>query len=177
MLIDPKQIDTVETIGELDGNPVEMARLLGGLFLVTGKPKGKKGMEILAAASHPAIAKYQIEKNYRDFRPALQKSEKFEPEVIGLTELLPQSFKNTGHDLYLVKNEINMDFVLTKHGSEVNKVSGTFSDDSLVLSKPTKTLEVGVAHSIGKASAREALSNNRDFVVLNKTKFDAKKMA
>jgi hypothetical protein len=177
MKINPSEIDNIETIGEMEGEPVEMLRTFGGLFITIGKPKGKKQKEVLSAASHPAIAKYQIEKNYRDFRPALQKSEKFEPEVVGLTELLPQNFKNTGHDLYLVKNETAMEFVLTKHGNEVNKITGAFSEDSLVLSKPNKAFDVSVAYSIGKASAREALSNNKDFIVLNKTKFEAKKMA
>jgi hypothetical protein len=173
MKINPSEIDNIETIGEMEGEPVEMIRTFGGLYIGVGRPKGKKQKEVLSAA----IAKYQIEKNYRDFRPALQKSEKFEPEVVGLTELLPQNFKNTGHDLYLVKNETAMEFVLTKHGNEVNKITGAFSEDSLVLNKPNKAFDVSVAYSIGKASAREALSNNKDFIVLNKTKFEAKKMA
>lgn len=177
MTINPNEIDTVETIGEMDGEPVEMARLIGGLYVVTGKAKGKNKAEVLSAASHGAIARYQVEKNFQNFRPSLQKSERFEPQVIGLTELLPQALQLKGHDLHLIKNEVNMDFIVTKHGIEVNKVSATFADDSLVLQKPSKPMDVGTAHSIGKASAREAVSNNKQFIVLSKTKFDAKKLA
>lgn len=177
MKINPSEIGDIQTIGEMDGEPVEMIRTLGGLYIGVGRPKGKKQKEVLSAASHPAIAKYQIEKNYRDFRPALQKSERFEPEIIGLTELLPKNVRKEGHDLYLIKNETSMDFILTRHGTEINKVSGTLSSDALILQAPQKDLDVGVAHSIGKASAREAISNNKTFIVLNEKKFDAKKLA
>jgi hypothetical protein len=176
MILKPSEIDKVETIGEMDGEPVEMIRTLGGLFVAVGKPKGKKQKEVLAAASHGAIAKYNVEKNFREFRPSLQKSERFEPETIGLTELLPKKLIEAGHDLYLIKNESSLDFVLTKNSLEVNKIVGTFSDDSLVLQRPQKNIDVRVAHSIGKASAREAISNNKEFVVVDKKRFLAKEM-
>jgi hypothetical protein len=176
MILKPSEIDKIETIGEMDGEPVEMIRTLGGLFVAVGKPKGKKQKEVLSAASHGAIAKYNVEKNFKDFRPSLQKSEKFEPETIGISELLPKDLKKTGHDLYLIKNEASIDFVLTKNNIQVNKVTGTFSENSFVLRRPDKSLDVGVARSIGKASAREAISNNKEFVELDEVRFVAKEI-
>lgn len=176
MILKPSEIDNIETIGEMDGEPVEMIRTLGGLFVAVGKPKGKKQKEVLSAASHGAIAKYNVEKNYRDFRPSLQKSEKFEPETIGLTELLPQDAQKKGHDLYLVKNESDMDFILTKHGIEVSKINATLSEDALVLNSK-QAIDANIAYAIGKASAREAISNDKEFVQVYNKKFEAKKMA
>ena len=178
MKIKENEIASIENIGELEDQPVEMIRTHGGLFIGLGVAKGKSQKEILAAGSHPALIKYTIEKNHRNFRPSLQKSESGIPEdVVGFTEFLPLNLRKSGHDLFMVKSPLDMKFILTKHGTEIGKVDGCYSDDSLVLINSTTNLDPAVAVSIGKIASKEALSNDKEFVTVLGKKFEAKKLA
>ena len=76
MLIDPKEVDSIEDIGTLDkDNKVKLVKTIGGLNLAVGKD-GSKEDRILAYASHSAIVKHQLRKRYNHrFAESMQKSE------------------------------------------------------------------------------------------------------
>lgn len=115
MEIRPSEISNVESIGSLDGEDVKMIRTLGGLYLVVGKPRGKSQQEVLSAASHGAIARYNVEKSYKNFQPNMMKSETGEIEIVtGMTGLLPKKMIENGFDFYAIKKSESVDLVLTK---------------------------------------------------------------
>lgn len=181
MEIKPSEIDKVEHIGHLDNGPVRMIRTVGGFWVAIGRPKGKKKDEALAAGSHPAIVKYNVEKAHSDFQPMLAKSESFLPEaqVIGFSELLPEKMRNKGYDLLMLEKSEETSFVLTKFGNEVNSYSAKLEEDSLTVSKakaPITQETVGFSKAVASAAATKALSEGKTYVEHDGSRFDAAKI-
>lgn len=118
MKIDPKEVKTVKTIGNLHDEDVKLVATKGGLYLALGrKSKGKKGHEALAAGSHPALVLHQIEKEFKnDFQPSMHKSE--QDQLPHVTEL-PCDIK--GLSMFSLKKDFKIDVVIAKFGIEVCK--------------------------------------------------------
>ena len=137
MQLTPNEIDIVEEAGVLDEYPVKLIRTKGGFWIAVGKPKGKLREEALAAGSHPAIVKYNLEKQYPKFQPSLMKSEYLSDGSIvdKHSHFLTQELRKSGHDVYSVQNGNEIDFHITKHNVKVNSISGRVDNDVLVINK------------------------------------------
>jgi|SRR5581483_179082 len=149
MQITPNEIDTVEHAGELNKNPVKMVRTKGGFWIAVGRPKGKQREEALAAGSHPAIVRYNLEKQYEDFQPAMMKSELLQDNSVveSHSHYLSDSLRKSGHDIYSVQNGNDVEFHITKQNMKVSTVPGKIENDSLVLK------ELNIPREFSKAMA------------------------
>jgi len=132
-VIRPSEIKSVEDIGTLENNPVKMIRTIGGLWVATGKPRGKREDEALAAGSHPAIVKHNVEKMYgASYQPLMAKSEgAIEPKVVDHSSQLAKSLIDKGYTLFSVQADAAVDFVLSKSGIEVLKHEALVKGESL----------------------------------------------
>jgi hypothetical protein len=137
-VIKPGEIKSVEDIGFLDSNPVKMVRTLGGLWVATGKLAGKKNEEALAAGSHPAIVKHNIEKMYGNkFQPTLAKSESMnEDKVTEHTDQLEATLSNKGYSLHSIQSNDQVSFIVSNRGIEVLKHTALIKSESLVFQQP-----------------------------------------
>lgn len=137
MDIQPHEIAEINEIGTLDGNSVKLARTKGGLNIAIGRKKGKTADEVLLAGSHPAIVKFNLEKQFSTFQPVLQKSEiSINPAlVIKHTERLTEDLQKSGHDLYSIQSGSNIEFQLTKHDIKVGSIKTELIKDSLVITE------------------------------------------
>lgn len=59
--LERKHISDIKVVGKCEGHAVSLLKTFGGLNIIAMMKNGEP--EILAFASHPAIAKYQAEKN------------------------------------------------------------------------------------------------------------------
>lgn len=118
MHIDPSEIKSIKTIGNLHDEDVKLIATKGGLYLALGKKvKDKKNHEPLAAASHPALVLHQIEKQYKkDFQPVLNKSES--EQFHEVTEL---NCSVKGLSMFCLKKNSEIEVIVTKFGIEICK--------------------------------------------------------
>lgn len=65
MNITPNEISEIEEIGTMNGLPVKLLTTKGGFRIAVGRNQGKQVDEALAAGSHPAIVKYNLENSTR----------------------------------------------------------------------------------------------------------------
>jgi hypothetical protein len=72
-MIDPKEITSITTLGHVDEDEVKLISTKGGFHLAI--LQGAGGPVALAAGSHPAIVRFQVESKQPGFRQALAKSE------------------------------------------------------------------------------------------------------
>jgi len=135
MQIDPKEVAGIEEAGMLDGHPVKLVRLKGGFFIAVGKPRGKSKEEALAAGSHGAIVKFNIEKSYPDFQPVMMKSEGMHPAVAeSHSHFLSEDLRKSGHDIFSVKEGETVNFYITKHNMNVHVIESVLEKGELAVS-------------------------------------------
>jgi hypothetical protein len=160
MQITPNEIDTIEEAGHLHNSPVKMIRTKGGFWIAVGKLRGKKTEEALAAGSHPAIVKFNIEKAFPEFQPAMMKSEHFSDNslVEKHSHFLSDELRKSGHDIYSVQDGINVDFHVTRHNMKVSTVNGILKEGALVLRELKLAKEF--ARALAGATTEKALSCN-----------------
>lgn len=158
MDITPNEIDSIEDAGILDSRPVKLIRTKGGFWIAVGQPKGKIKSEALAAGSHPAIVKFNIEKQYPGFQPIMMKSEGQKEVVEQHSHFLSDDLRKSGHDIYSVQNGPAVDFHVTKHNMKVSTINGNLIEDSLVLEK--LNLDKQFARAMAGATTEKALSCN-----------------
>jgi hypothetical protein len=160
MKITPNEIDAIEEAGVLNKEPVKLIRTKGGFWIAVGKPKGKRKEEAIAAGSHPAIVKYNIEKQYPDFEPAMMKSEDLtDTSVVEKhSHFLSDELRKSGHDIYSVQNGPEINFHITKHNLEVSSVKANLVEDSLVINE--MKMEKAFARAMAGATTEKALSVN-----------------
>jgi hypothetical protein len=166
MEIKASELDTseMENIGELDDSSVKLVRTLGGLYLAVGKPKGKKQDEVLAAGSHRAIVKYNVQKNFQSFRPVLEKSEGLKEEVFGLSEKLPRTLRDKGYDLYRLEKSSSVEIHVTKHGIDIASLGLENKDSLLEVQLNSGKIPEGVGKAIAESAAEFAVNNGLDSV-------------
>src|SRR5258706_429515 len=101
MKLTPNEIDSIEDAGMLDGAAVKLLRTKGGFWMAVGRPRGKFRDEALAAGSHPAIVRYNLERQFPGFQPAMMKSElASDPSKVERhSHFLSDSLRKSGHDL------------------------------------------------------------------------------
>ena len=180
MELKPSEIDHVEDIGTLDGNPVKMLRTVGGFYIALGTPKGKGRQEALAAGSHPAIVKYNVEKQHRGFEPVLAKNEAAQSEyVIGLSELLSQELRDKGYEMYSLQKNQNIEYTLTHHGSQVHSFFAQLTPDSVRFEKSEKPLPASLKDfslATSEAALRLAASRKKMYLEYKDSKFPVTKL-
>jgi len=134
MQITANDVDRIEDSGTIDGNPVKLVRTKGGFWLALGRRKYKSSEDVLAAGSHPAIVKYQLEKQFPDYHPAMMKSEGFvEPLVMSHSHFLSDDLRKNGYDIFSVQTGPSVEFLITKHNSQIATVNSEFSKDHLII--------------------------------------------
>lgn len=176
MEIRPSEIDSVDSIGDLAGEQVKLVKTKGGLYIAVGRPRGKNKDEVLAAGSHPAIVRYNIQKAFSGFQPSMMKSEAgIESIVAGVSDLLPKQMQNDQYDLYVIKKSNQVDFVLTKSQVEVLKFEGHLIDSDLIVFKPEKLVTADIApavSAVSSAAAMVAIDEEKSAILVGNKRYD-----
>lgn len=158
MQITPNEIDTIEDAGVLDGSPVKLLRTKGGFWMAVGRPRGKFREEALAAGSHPAIVRYNLEKQHPGFQPSMMKSELLSEstKVEKHSHFLPDALRKSGHDIYSVQSGDKIEFQITKQNVKIHSVDSTMENGSMVF----KDVAIGreFTRALSGATAEKALS-------------------
>ena len=121
-MIDPKEVDTIEDAGTIDGKKVKIIKTIGGLHIAAfGKEKNKE--EIVAYASHSAIVKHQLTKRYGSrFHQLMEKNENGVQEIaISYSSNLPQNLVDNGYDVFCLKKGMEASFIVTCDNMEIFK--------------------------------------------------------
>lgn len=158
MNITPNEIESIEDVGMMNGAPVKILRTKGGFHIAVGRNQGKQVDEALAAGSHPAIVKYNLEKQYAAFQPAMMKSEvSVNPAVVTKhSHFLSEDLKKSGHDVYSIQSGTNIEFQITKQDVKVGSVQATLEKDAIVVNSMNVSKEF--AHALAGATTEKALS-------------------
>lgn len=137
MNITPNEVDTIEEAGTIDGAPVKLLRTKGGFWMAIGKPRGKFRDEAIAAGSHPAIVRYQLEKQYPTFQPIMQKSELAADmsKVEKHSHFLSDSLRKSGHDIFSIQTHDKIEFQITKQNVTIHSVESHLRDGAIVFDK------------------------------------------
>lgn len=158
MNITPGEIDSIDNIGTLDGNPLKMLRTKGGFFICIGRPKGQMSETALGAGSHPAIVKYNIEKQYPQVQIAMMKSEALSDGSIvdKHSHHLSHDLRKSGHDIYSVQKGSQITFHITKQNVDISKVDGYLENDYILFKNINFPKEF--AKSIAGACVEKAIT-------------------
>ena len=133
MQINPQEIDSVEEAGLLNETPVRLIRTRGGFWIAVGRPKGKLREEALSAGSHPAIVKYNLERQYPEFQPHMMKSEMAESVTVDKhSRFLSEDLIKSGHDIFSISSPTQIEFQITKHNATIHSVTAILENNSLV---------------------------------------------
>src|SRR5277367_5420485 len=112
MKIDQDQIASIEPFGMIEGKPVNLVCLKGGLNLATMANKAGSD-EVLGAASHRAILCYSVEQRFPKFQPMIMKSEGLKLAAESHSHFLTNDLRKSGHDIYSVQNGNEVEFYIT----------------------------------------------------------------
>lgn len=158
MNITPNEIESIEDVGMMNGAPVKLLRTKGGFHIAVGRANGKMIDEALAAGSHPAIVKYNLEKQYTSFQPAMMKSEiSLNTAVVTKhSHYLSDDLKKSGHDVYSIQSGTNIEFQITKHDVKIGTVQATLEKDAIVVNNMNVSKEF--SHALAGATTEKALS-------------------
>lgn len=161
MNITPNEIAHIEEAGSLDSSPVKMIKTKGGFWIAVAKPRGKSKEEAVAAGSHPAIVRYNLEKQFPDFQPSLMKSESYNDATIvdKHSHFLSDELRKSGHDLYSGQEGTNVWFTVTQHNVEKHQISGFKRGSELIINNFTKTSEP-YSRALAGAVTEKALAMN-----------------
>ena len=165
MKIESDQIQSVEPFGMLDGKPINLTRLKGGLNLATRI--GAKGEdEVLGAASHQAILCYSIEQRFPNFQPAIMKSEGIKLSAESHSHFLTDDLRKSGHDIYSVQSGNDVDFFITKLNIKVGSAKACIGDGHLYIDSMDIPKEF--VSSLSGAVSEKALSSGTNNVKMRK---------
>jgi hypothetical protein len=153
MSLKPEDIDTVEEAGMLDGQPVKLARTRGGFWM--GIHNGK----VLSGGSHPAIVKHTISKMHPNFQPVMCKSEAFSDALVDRhSHFLSEELRKSGHDVYSIQKDNEIEFQITKHNIALASVQTYLQSDGLYI--PELNIPKEFTRAMAGATTEKALSCN-----------------
>jgi hypothetical protein len=136
MNLQPSDIDRIEEAGTLNNSPVKMIRTKGGFWIAFGKKHNRNTEEALAAGSHPAIVKYNLEKQYSEFQPALTKSEHgIEPIVVKHSHFLNEDLRKSGHDIFSIQTGNLVEFQITRYNAAVTNANCYMDSENLLVNE------------------------------------------
>lgn len=153
MKIDQDQVASVELFGMLDGKPVNLTRLKGGLNLATMDD------QVLGAASHQAILCYSVEQRFPKFQPRIMKSEGLNLTADSHSHFLSDDLRKSGHDIYSVQNGNDVEFFVTKLNIKVGSAMGSIENDSLLFKSESLDLPKEYVNAMSCAVSEKALSS------------------
>lgn len=158
MNITPNEIESIEDVGMMNGAPVKILRTKGGFHIAVGR-NGKPTDEALAAGSHPAIVKYNLEKQYAGFQPNMMKSEgALNPAVVTKhSHYLSEELRKSGHDVYAVQTGQNIEFQITKQDIKIGSAVGVLRNDSLMM-KHDMNVPQEFSGALAGAAAEKAIA-------------------
>jgi hypothetical protein len=158
MQLTPNEIESVDDVGVLNGAPVKMIKTRGGFHIAVGRPRGKLQEEALAAGSHPAIVKFNLERQHPEFQPSMQKSELtgYEPTVESHSHFLSDSLRKSGHDLYSVQIGNEIEFQVTQANNKVYSVNAYLDKSTLVFGD--MDLDKKFSRALAGATSEKVLS-------------------
>jgi hypothetical protein len=134
MQLTPNEIDSIEQVGTLSGHPVRMIRTKGGFFIAVSRKKGNAEEEAIGAGSHPAIVRYNLEKQFSEYVPNMMKSEGFaDPIVDKHSHYLSEELRKSGHDIFSIQTGPAVEFKITKYNAQVAKVDCSLESDHLLI--------------------------------------------
>lgn len=155
MNITANEIDLIEDAGTLNKLPVKLLKTKGGFWIAVGSPNGKE--EAIAAGGHPAIVKYNLQKQYPGFQPIMMKSESVDNSVVNKhSRHLSDELLKSGHDIYSVQNGTSIQFHITKHDMRVGMAKAELESDSVVIKEMNAPKEFSQA--LAGATSEKALS-------------------
>jgi hypothetical protein len=168
MNITPNEVAEIEEIGTLNGNSVKMVKLRGGFHLAVGRKRGSVSEEALGAGSHPAIVKYNLEKQYPEYQPKMMKSEGYvEPIVESHSHFLADDLRKSGHEIYSIQTGTDVEFQITKDKTSIATVNALMGNDHLMLedlSIPKEFTKAMASASVEKClSSKVGLKLKKDY--------------
>lgn len=153
MSLKPEDIDTVEEAGVLDGQPVKLLRTKGGFFMAVYKGK------VISGGSHPAIVKHTISKMHPNFQPVMCKSEAFSDAIVDRhSHFLSDELRKSGHDIYSIQINQDIEFQITKHNMKVASVNTQLQPDGLYI--PEIKIPKEFTRALAGAATEKALACN-----------------
>lgn len=160
-MIQPNEIENIEEIGQLQGNPIKLVKTIGGLFIATGKLPGRQNQEILASGSHKGIVKYSLEKKFAGTATfQLQKNMAAEAPIKDYTEKLPELMQKNGYELLTSRGATGLVAFLNKDGMDVSQYVALQKGEEFFLQEPIfcRIPEAKMAQALGVTrSAIEAV--------------------
>ena len=134
MKLTEKDIDSIENFGELNGKEVKLLRTKGGFNIVMGIRPGSRSEECLTAGSHPAICRFNMIKQFKNFAPSLMKSSFYNDSSVveNHSHFLSEDLRKSGHEIHSVQSGDQISFHITKHGIKVVDVDTYVQDKMLV---------------------------------------------
>ena len=157
-MIDPKEVDTIDVIGKLNGSDVKLVRTKGGFHVAIGKATRSGQETALSAGSHPAIVKYNVEKAYPSFELSMAKSESEQgPEVRDLSSGFRKEIYDLGYGLYSLTKGEAVEFRVTKHDVDMGSIGASVEGDTLSIKNKSirkSMIPAGLRKSIAEDIAK-----------------------
>lgn len=165
-MIRPEEVDSIESIGELNGSDVKVIRTIGGFYAATSK--GANGRDsVLAGGSHPALVRHQLVKKFgNSFRPSLLKSEnsQVQAQVFEKNTFLSEKDKNGGFSIAAVVQGLDITMSVDYMGANVLTQKALAKHDSVEIQdlqvsnfeKATYLFENGISQILLKSFAATA---------------------
>ena len=162
MKLTEKDIDSIEDFGEINGKPVKLILTKGGFRIAMGTRPGAKEEECLTAGSHPAICRFNLIKQFKNYAPAMMKSTTYNDASIveNHSHFLSAELRKSGHEIHSIQADNQISFHITKQGIKVADVETYIQDKVLVYPslKAPKEFARGLAGAATEKAAALKLS-------------------
>lgn len=156
MKLTEKDIDSIENFGELNGKEVKLLKTKGGFHIVMGIRPGSKEEECLTAGSHPAICRFNMQKQFKSYAPSMMKSASYNDMAVveNHSHFLSPELRKSGHEIHSIQSGHQISFHITKCGIKVADVESYVQDDTMVF--PSLTAPKEFARGLAGASTEKA---------------------
>lgn len=134
MKLTEKDIESIENFGELNGKEVKLLKTRGGFHIVMGIRPGSKTEECLTAGSHPAICRFNMQKQFKSYAPSMMKSASYNDMsfVENHSHFLSEELRKSGHEIHSVQSGNQISFHISKLGIKIADIETYIQDKVLV---------------------------------------------
>ena len=164
MDIDPSEIHSVRTIGQLNDDDVALVTLKGGFNIAVGKKDKKSNKsEVLAGGSHPGLVLHQVNKNYASFVESITKSETEYYKLEDFTTMLGKNESN--FQLVTIEESDKIDFYVLKNTEELGGYRITKKENGFdKIEYLGLDIEKNERENIGKSLAKLMIFKEKEYV-------------
>lgn len=151
-MVQPKEIESIEEVGQIQGLPIKLVKLIGGLFLATGRAPGQAQESVLASGSHKGIVKFSLEKKFAgNAQFQLAKNIQAEAPIRDYTNTLPELMQKHGYELLTSRGGSGIVAFLNKNGLDVSQYVALQKGDEFYLQEPifSRIPEAKMAQAFG----------------------------